>query len=238
MLMPPQQPQDPQQDPYAPPPITPGPGGNLDPNYGFIFNGQQPQQQQQQQPSDGGRFYLPQGRHFGFPKKPLMVVLLGIVVLIILIPVLSGMFLKRGVNKAELIAVMGRGQEIARVSKIVEQKSSDQNIKNIAATTQDALISDQNEMIKYLSTRKIKVGPKQLGIYADRKVDGNIDVSIQTNTLSTTYITYLKSQLSQYENAIKTASIKAPIKAREVLQVDLANAETLLQSQPLSSATN
>jgi hypothetical protein len=222
MLMPPQ------QSP-APPPITPGPGGNLDPNYGFIFNGQQQPPQK--------KFGLPLPR-FGGSKRPLILVLIVAIALIILIPVLSGIFIRSGVNSKELIDVVAHAREINRVSAIVEQKSADQNTKNLAATTQVALVSEETEMLKYLGSVKVKVGVKNVQTYFDNNATNEIQTSIQNNNLSTTYGTYLKNEIGKYQNAVKTADLKAPKKAHAILQEISTSNQFILTSQQVASSTN
>jgi hypothetical protein len=220
MLMPPQ------QQP-APPTMTPGPNGNLDPNYGFIFNGQQ------KAPGGKFKFSLPGS---GGSRRLIYMLLAGGIGLIILIPVLSGIFLKSGVNSKELIDVIAHAREIIRVSAIVEQKASDQSTKNLAATTQTALVSEETEMLNYLG--KVKVGIKDVQIYFDKNAENKVLTSIQNNNLNTTYGTYLKNELGKYQSAVKTANSKAPKKAKVILQEIYSSNQTILSSQQVARATS
>jgi hypothetical protein len=222
--MPPQQPQPP-----SPPTMTPGPGGNLDPNYGFIFNGQQQQ-------APGGRFKFPL-LPAGGSKRILMFVLFGAIALIILIPIISSIFIKSGVNSKELKNVLARDQEITRVSKIVEQKSNDQNTKNLASTTQVALVSEQAQLGGYLSSVKVKVAPNDLRLYFDAKAESKILTSIQNNNLSTTYGIYLKNEIGKYQSALKAADVKAPNKAHVILQNGYTSSQAILSSSQVAKAT-
>jgi hypothetical protein len=216
----------PQQSP-TPPVMTPGPGGNLDPNYGFIFNGQQ------QAPK--GKFNL-SFLGSGGSRRILMFVLIGAVALIILIPILSSIFIKRGVNSKELIDVVAHAREINRVSAIVEQKSNDQATKNLATTTQSALISEETELLNYLGSVKIKVGPKDVQTYFDKNAENEIITSIQNNNLSTTYGTYLRNELGKYQNAVKIANLKAPKKVQPFLKEISTSNQVLLSSKQVASA--
>lgn len=224
--MPPQQSQ--QQDQ---PTLPSGPNGSLDPEYNFIF-------QDKKKPKFHFHVGLPSGNNF--IRNIALIVGTGIVLMIIII-VLANVFLgSRGVNSKQLVDVMAHAQEIARVSDLVSQQQSnaDINTLNLSATTSNALNSEQAQLTSYLHSMRIKkISTKDLDVYLNKSTDTQLQTAAQNNNLSTTYYSYLKTQLAAYENSIKTAYNSSGPKAKQILQSASASTQTLLASPQLASAT-
>jgi hypothetical protein len=205
-------------------PPSPQPAGNSDPNYNFIFNNNQGSKK---------KFSLPGGSNLA---KFAILIVGGGAVLGVLIIVLSSIFSPK-VNTKELTDVVARAQEISRVSDIISLKSRDINTANLASTTSAALTSEKTELLTYMAQRKHKVNPKDEAVYLNKTTDSEIEVALQNNRLSDYYNSYLKKNLSAYENSIKTAYNTA---GGSNLKVALNNysisTTTILKTQQLVSA--
>jgi hypothetical protein len=220
MLMPPQQPQN-------QPTLNSGPHGELDPNYGFIFNGQQKPRR---------RFSL--GRLPGGSNIAKLAVLFvaGGAILGIIIIVLSSTLFSTKINTKELDDVIARAQEISRVSDLVAQNTRDVNTLNLASTTSTSLTSQQEELLTYLHKFHKKISAKDLGLYLDKTTDTQVQTAASTNTLTTAYYNYLKKHLADYNNSVKTAYNTSGPAAKTILQNTSSSNQVLLNSQQLATA--
>jgi hypothetical protein len=212
------------------PTMTPGPGGNLDPNYGFIFNGQK-------QPKKRLNFnLLPSGNNL--TKITMLIVGVG-AVLGILIIILSSVFGSKGVDTNQLVGIAARAREINRVSDLVLQQSNDTNTDNLAATTANSLSSEQAGIFAYLNGLHIKVNIKELGVYQDKNTDTELQTAAQNNSLSSYYNSYLKKQLTTYQNELKTTfDATKSSKLQAILKDAYSSTNVVLTSQQVASAAS
>jgi hypothetical protein len=204
-------------------PITPGPAGSLDARYNFIFNDQKSKR----------RFSLPK---INSPIKMALLIVGGGAIFGVLIVTLSSLFGPK-LNTKELTEVIGRAQEISRVSDTVSQQSKDINTVNLAGTTSATLSSQQAQLLNYVKIQKKKIVVKELAIYTDKRTDAEIQGAEQGNRLSEYYNSYLKKNLSDYQAAIKTAydtSSGPNIKA--ILNNSSISNQTILSTKQLATA--
>jgi hypothetical protein len=202
---------------------TPAPVGNTNPDFNFIFNGDQKPR-----------------RHFNLPgvSSPIKLALLIIVggaVIGIFIIILSGI-LSPKVNTKEILDVAAQAQEISRVSASVTDKSRDLNTANLASTTSTTLNSQEVELINYLKRNKKKANPKNLAIYLSKQTDSEIETANQNNRLSEYYYSYLKKTLGQYEASIKSAyNTASGTNLRSSLQDFSKSTQVILSTQQLAT---
>jgi len=223
VLMPPEQ-QQPQ------PTLPSGPGGSLDPDYKFIF-------EDKKKPRFHFRLGLPKNNNFA---KTVALVVGGGIVLIILIIAASSFFGARGVNSKQLVDIMARAQEISRVSNLVsqQQQNVDPNTLNLAATTSSALSSEQTQLLAYLHKARARVSTKALNFYLNKNTDTQLQTATESNNFSTTYYAYLKTNLGEYQNALKTIIPGSPPMAQAILNDALTSTQTLLAAPQLASAVS
>jgi hypothetical protein len=213
VLMPPQQPQTPANTP----------SGNSNPDYNFIFNGQQ-------QPKK--LFRLPGSNN---TAKLAALIVGGAVILGILIIILSSL-LGPKINTKEITEAIGQGVEISRVSNTVIEKSHDLNTSNLASTTSAALTSEEVQLNDYLNKNKKHVGVKAISLYKNSKTDAELDAADQSNHLSEYYYSYLKKNLTDYQTALKTASETASgPNLKNMTQGYILSTQTILKTQQLAS---
>jgi uncharacterized protein YpmB len=210
VLMPPQQNQ---------PPALP----NANPEYNFIFNGQQQSKK---------RFSLPGGNNF--VKIAFLIVGVGFIVGILII--VASSFFGPKINTKQVTDVIARGVEITRVSDEVTQKSRDLNTANLASTTSATLSSEDNQLLSYLNKNKKKVNKKDLSLYVSKNTVAEIVSADQNNRLSEYYNSYLKKNLTDYLTAIKTAydSTNGPTLKADLLQFSNST-KTILSTQQLAT---
>jgi hypothetical protein len=171
---------------------TPAPAGNTNPDFNFIFNGDQKPKR---------RFRLPSTSS---PIKLALLIIGGGAIIGILIIVVSNLFSPK-INTKEILDVAAQAQEISRVSASVAEKSHDLNTANLASTASTTLNSQEIELIDYLKGNKKKANPKDLSIFLSKQTDSEVETANQNNRLSEYYYSYLKKNLGQYEASIKTA---------------------------------
>ena len=147
-------------------------------------------------------------RKFGLPNMPkpmlFLVALVGLLFVIIIFAVVFGG--SKTSNSQQLVAVAGRAQEIARISTLVQQQSTDPNTQYLAATAQIALSSEQYQLTSYLGKHGAKVSPAQLLVYKNAGTDTQLQTAKQNNALEKTYASYLKNALTTYQTDIKAAA--------------------------------
>lgn len=176
-------------------------------------------------------------KSFGLPNLPSGVkITLGIVIGLFLVVILYVvLFSNKGGKSTPLMGVMGRAQEIARVSDMLQQQSKDEDTVNLAATAEISMSSDQAQLTSYLKKNHQKVNTSQLLVYKDTKTDSEVQAAAQNNTLESYYQSYLKKQLDSYHTALAEAYSTAGPNAKLILQKSNDSVETLLSLKQLKS---
>jgi hypothetical protein len=195
-----------------------------DPNYNFIFS--------EQKPKRGFKLSLPGSNNL---VKLTLLIVAAAVVLGILIIALSSFFGPK-VNTAQITEVVARAHEISRVSDLVVLTSTDQNTRNLAATTSNSLTSEQAQLLGYLGSLHKKITAKDLNIYLDKNVDKDIQNAVQNNNLTQDYTDYLKKHLPDYETSVKLAYNGTNLtKAKSILNEASISTTLILSTGPLAS---
>lgn len=200
------------------PPVPQSP----DPNYDFILKQNQP-----------GRRGLPLPN---LPKwaKIALAAFGAVILLIIISSLLSG---RNSGSTQPIIVAMARGQEILRVTQLVQQQQTppDQATLSLAATVSTDLSSDQQQLVAYLANNHIKASAAQLAADKDSSSDALIQSAAQNNNLDQTYVAYLQQNLSRYESDLQTAYKSAGPNGKSILQTAFSGTSTLLTTPPLKS---
>lgn len=193
------------------------------PEYDFIYK-------DQPQPKRG--LSLPGS---GLPKSVRIILgaTLGLFLIIILYVVLFG---NKTASSDQLVGVIGRAQEIARVSEMVQQQSKDQNTINLAATTGIALSSDKSQLSSYLIKHHQKVSANQLITYKNSNIDTQLQAASQNNSLDTFYSAYLKKQLDAYHATLASAYSTTGPNGKSILKTSNDSVETLLNTAQLKAS--
>lgn len=180
-------------------------------------------------PKSGFRLPLP-----NLPKPILLVV--GVLVILIVI-IVAASFFSRSRNSVanQLVDIMARAQEIARVSTLAEPEVQTSETKALAATTQAALSSEQQQLGQYLSSRKFKFSEKSLVRYLDQNIESQLELAAQNGNLDETYINYLKKQLADYNAALQKAYLVASPNTQAILSEAFSSTKVLLSAPQISN---
>lgn len=196
---------------------------NPNPNYDFIFNDKAVPKKSK----------LPTG------LNPIVLIAGALIVIMILVLILSAVLGSKGsLDKASLTDVIGKAQEINRISSAQQLNLKDPNVSGLAATAAVASDSDQATLSNYLTSHKVGIDKKKLALYAtnDKSIDNQLTAAQQSDTLDQAYSSYLKTALNSYAEAIKTAyAANQSINIKNILQQAYNSTETLLGSQVLKS---
>ncbi len=185
------------------------------PDYGFIFN-------------DGQKAK----KGFSFPRlnipKPVAIGLLVIVFFLILLTILS---LRSG-SLSPLFSVGARQTEILRVSSLASSNIKDPQNQSLISTVVATFSSAQKQSADSLG---VKTTDSRFNTYQNKNIDSQLITAGQNGNYDTTYLTYLKQALSDYEQNIQASLSSASPSVKNLLEADLADAQNLLDSPQLKN---
>ena len=168
----------------------------------------------------------------GVPR-PAKLALAAIGVIFVLVILYSLFFGGKATNADQLTAVAARAQEIARVSTLVRTSSQNADTQGLAATTGEALASQEQQLVAYLKTQGIKTNTKKLAVKLDKSTDTALTAAQQNNNYDQTYFNYLKTNLATYQNDLTAAYKVAGKKAQAILNAAYQSVQTLLSAPQL-----
>ena len=174
---------------------------------------------------------------FGLPKKAAGI-LLGALALFLVIILVAAIF-RGGGNATSVVGVLGRGQEILRVTKLVEplaQSSGD--TLSLASTTEAAFASQQVAISNYLAKAGVKSDAKSLALYQNKNTDAQLQAAAQNNNLDSAYATYLKKSLADYRAALQAAAKGASPTRIQILNDAFGSTQTLLSAPQVANASS
>ena len=161
-------------------------------------------------------------------------VLLAAGFIVIVLAVVAGVFAatrKQDVTTPQLSAVAVDQQEIIHISGAASKILESSNLLNFATTALITTTSAQQEYVKYLNLRGLKISNKQLALTPFTQVDNVLSAAQTASTYDATFTTTMRTLLTDYQNkillAVKTATTQNEV---AILNKNLA-AATLLQSQ-------
>ena len=177
---------------------------------------------------------------FSMPNlpKPALIILGAAILLIVLILFYALLFGNKTSGSDEIAGVIGRANEISRISDLVAQSAQDTQTKNLAATTEAAMASDSARLSSYLAGRKVKVDAAKLKTYVNKNTDTQLQTAQQNNGLPAFYTSYLKTNLSAYANAVATAFKDSGPIGKGILNDAFNNAAVLLKSPQVAGASS
>jgi hypothetical protein len=160
----------------------------------------------------------------------------GIVVLTLLIAIVGAVLGGKNNKVGNLTDVIGRAQEMSRVSALETPLLKDSGAIAVSATSQSILANDQAQLKKYASAHKIKINSKKLLTYKNASTDELLTKAASNGSLDSVYEAYLHDSLVDYMATLSAAftnSKDAGLKSR--LQSSYASVKTLLSAEPLKS---
>jgi hypothetical protein len=209
------QPNSPSNSPYQPvPPPQPH-------EYDFLVNAQKPPKRS---------FKLP-----GSSSLPLRIAVVagGLLILIIIFSIIKSA-LSGGGNTQALITVGQDQQQIIHITDAITQGDQQTTLsgtnQNFAVTANAALTSAQAQLLAYMKTNGHKVSTKTLSMRVSANLDEQLKTAIANTTYDSTFKSVMQGQLSDYEQALRTAykQTSGP-KGRKLLSDQFNGAQLLLQ---------
>ncbi|HEX5448216.1 MAG TPA: hypothetical protein VFW90_03410 [Candidatus Saccharimonadales bacterium] len=167
--------------------------------------------------------------------KPAKIILVAVGILFILLIIYAVLAGRGNVGRQSLIDVVQRGQEIIRVTGVIQDQLQDPDTQALAATVSSTLSSEQKQLVDYLASNHIKVSTSQLDAHTNKSTDSSLQSAAQNNNLDSTYVNYLNSGLSKYAADIQTAYKSAGPKGKQVLSDAFDSVKVLSSSPPLKS---
>ncbi|MBA3757971.1 hypothetical protein H0X09_03890 [Candidatus Saccharibacteria bacterium] len=190
------------------------------PQYDFILS--EKQQQEQSQLS----------RLKSLPKLFLILITLGLALLLVLI---FATIKNSSSQPQPLINALGYGQEIGRVSGLIQIQSKDPEAQALAATTQATLASSQNQMISYLAKTGAEIDPKSFLSYQNKKTDTELTEAASENKLEQTYYSYLKDELGKYKFELQNAKEAVGKTGKSIIDSSLSSLQIILSAPQLKN---
>ncbi len=176
------------------------------------------------QPKPPGRL----GSFIAWMPKPAKIALAAIGVIFIFVILYALFFGGKATDTEQLISIMARAQEIARVSTLAQQQSTSPDTKDLATTTETTLTSQKGQLQTYLKGQKVKVDAKKLAAGLDKDTDKQLATALQNNSYDQTYFSYLKTNLTSYQTALNIAYRDAGQNAQAILNSAYQSIQTLL----------
>jgi hypothetical protein len=174
-----------------------------------------------------------QKARFKFSKPILFILLLAVV----LIGITAYLLLKSEPDPAPLKDAAARAQEIARVSQLVKQQSSDQNAEALASTIISTMSSQESGLSKYLKNNGFQVSKSELSSYYDNSTDEKLTTAAQNKQLEVTYYDYLHTKILAYRTALKISTGEVNQKGKDLINSYLTKTNSLLNTPQLQTST-
>jgi hypothetical protein len=187
--------------------------------------------------NDGQKPGKKSGKSLPNLPKPIAITLATLFGLLILVVFYALIFGGKTTGTDQMIGVIGKANEIARVSTEVGQASHDPLTQNLAATTATALNSDSIRLSIYLKSHHTKIDAATLKTYTNKNTDAEIQVALQNNSLPAYYISYLKTSLPGYASSAKQVYTSASVTSKPILADAFNNAAVILISPPVNASS-
>lgn len=142
----------------------------------------------------------------GGPRKGLLVLGAGGVLVFIVIIVILRSLVGTGGNADSLIIITEDQQELVHLAQNAgQEKSISGGNKNFAATVELAVGSSQTQLIDFLQNGGKKLNEKQLNLKVDPTTDDQLAAASAAGTYNTTFDQIMKSKLDEYAQDLQKA---------------------------------
>jgi hypothetical protein len=194
------------------------PSGQFNPQqYDFITNPKQPKKR---------RFSL-------LPSTTSRILVTFLISAVILTVVIIGYLLLTGggrQNNSQMIGVIQKQTELARVAEIGNRKAGSQQAKNLAQSTAVVMTTQKQTFNALLKKNKIKVSTKEAAGGQDKKTDQQLSVAESNGRFDDAFMQVIRDGLSDYQKTLQAAFNGSGGKlTREVLDSDYQQAGMLLE---------
>lgn len=168
----------------------------------------------------------------GGTSLPLRIAIVGggIFALLIIFLIIKGLLSGGGNTEALTTVAQDQQQMIHLATNATQQSGLSTTNENFATTAQVTLTSAQAQLVTYLKTNGQKVGLKTLNLKISSNLDTELTTAASNSTYDSTFRRTMQSQLSDYQQALRTAyqQTKGP-KGRKLLSDQFKGAQLLQQ---------
>jgi hypothetical protein len=178
----------------------------------------------------------------GTDKKSMLIwlglLLGGVAVVLVVVSIAISVLAPKG-SIPGMIAIAQRQQEIIRVADAASRQATTQDVLNLATNADLSLITNQQQVLTFLTTHNTKLKPTVLALDHDAQTDATLANAATTNTYDSAVVQNLSSQLQAYETLLQTTAkqTKNP-KTRALLQICFTTADKLLKQAKAVGTTN
>jgi len=136
-------------------------------------------------------------------------------------------------NVSALTSIAQTQNEIVRVAERGATNATQQNVKNLAVTTQLSVATQQQQLLAYMARNGTKVSSKQLKLKQDAKTDQKFTLAKQTSTFDAVFSKTMQTQLQSYAADLKELfDVATSENQRTLLSTDYTQAQLLLSQVP------
>lgn len=163
----------------------------------------------------------------------LLFVVGGLFILVIIFWIIASL-LGGDNNKPNIIAVAQYQTELVRVASQASQTGSLQSspaTKNFAQSVSLSVASEQHALFVFIGAHGGKINPKILALKHDPQTDLTLKNAVAASNFDSTFKGVMRTDLTNYQNALKTAYAGAKINEEKQLLNDDFNDTVLLLKQ-------
>lgn len=146
-------------------------------------------------------------RKFGFGGnnlfKTIAFILGGAFILMLIATVAANLLAPKTLKKEDVIGLAQTQQELIRVSNEASGSAVQQATKNLAATVQYTITTQQQASLELLTTKGVKVEKKQLELKQNADTDQQLATATSTSTFDTVFTQIIENQLNSYASNLK-----------------------------------
>lgn len=163
----------------------------------------------------------------------LVFVIGGAIILVIIVVLLVSFIFSGRTNLNDLVVLAETQQEIVRVANQDTGQDTDINVSGAAINTKLTVITQQQNMITFLNTHRVKVSQKQLDLKKSTQTDKTLLEAKATSTFNTTFTQIMRGQLQDYAVALRKAYAgAASTKEKTLLATQYNQVQLLLKQWP------
>lgn len=140
----------------------------------------------------------------------------GLIIIMLIVGFVVSLLAPKG-STPGLTAIAQRQQEIVRISTAVSTTALGNDTRHFASTTQEAVTSDQLDVIASLKGQGIKLNNKTLALGQDHKTDTVLSDALTAGTYDKVAAQTLQASLQTYEDLLQTTFKDTSVKTTKAL---------------------
>ena len=164
----------------------------------------------------------PQGNPYDFilnptqpPKRKLVkdaflikivVILVSVFLVMVVAAILLNVYGPKQIGAGELTSLAQTQTELARISQQAGTQARQQTTRNLAATVQYTMLTQQKQTLSLLKKRGKDINDKELALKQNATTDQQLKAAKTTSTFDKTYTTIVETELKTYAEHLRSLS--------------------------------